>query len=66
MRVKTRNLRRNENPAVTLAVGNRTRVVLCGWFARCTRPATGTTAHRILGQVPTCDRCAAFAAGVSP
>jgi hypothetical protein len=33
----------------------------CGWFAGCGRPATGTTPHPILGEVPTCDRCAAFA-----
>lgn len=33
----------------------------CQWFARCDRPATGTTAHPILGQVPTCDRCRRFA-----
>lgn len=33
----------------------------CAWFAGCGRPATGTTPHPILGDVPTCDRCAAFA-----
>lgn len=35
----------------------------CRWFARCGRPATGTTPHPVLGDVPTCDRCAAFAGG---
>lgn len=34
----------------------------CKWFARCGRSATGTTPHPVLGAVPTCDRCAAFAA----
>lgn len=31
----------------------------CGWFALCERPATTTRPHPILGDVPTCDRCAA-------
>lgn len=35
----------------------------CRWFARCDRPATGTTPHPVFGDVPTCDRCAAFARG---
>jgi hypothetical protein len=34
---------------------------ICQWFAGCGRPATGTTHHPILGDVPTCDRCAEFA-----
>jgi hypothetical protein len=34
---------------------------ICQWFLRCTNEATGTTPHPILGEVPTCDRCAAFA-----
>lgn len=34
----------------------------CMWFARCENPATGTTPHPVLGDVPTCARCAAFAA----
>ncbi|MHB8538168.1 MAG: JAB domain-containing protein [Candidatus Dormibacteria bacterium] len=34
---------------------------VCRWFLRCGRPATGMTPHPILGDVPTCDRCAAFA-----
>lgn len=34
---------------------------MCEWFARCGRTATGTTPHPILGEVPTCDRCAEFA-----
>ena len=32
--------------------------VLCEWFARCTHPAAGTVWHPILGDVPTCRRCA--------
>jgi hypothetical protein len=35
----------------------------CEWFALCDRPAAGTTAHPILGAVPTCDRCNEFAGG---
>ena len=31
---------------------------LCEYFAGCTRAAEGTVAHPILGQVPTCQRCA--------
>lgn len=36
---------------------------MCEWFLRCTREATGTTSHPILGEVPTCDRCRVFAEG---
>jgi hypothetical protein len=36
-------------------------LTLCEWFAMCKRPATGTTPHVVLGQVPSCDRCHAFA-----
>jgi hypothetical protein len=35
----------------------------CEWFARCGRPATGTTLHPVLSAVPTCDRCHQFATG---
>jgi hypothetical protein len=35
----------------------------CMWFALCDRPATGVTAHVVLGNVPTCDRCHKFATG---
>lgn len=35
----------------------------CMWFAGCTNPATGTTPHPILGDVPTCVRCHKFATG---
>lgn len=30
----------------------------CEWFARCERPAAGTVAHPVLGDVPTCQECA--------
>lgn len=30
----------------------------CRWFAGCTNPAEGTVAHPVLGDVPTCRRCA--------
>jgi hypothetical protein len=33
-------------------------VVVCDWFAACTRPATGVVAHPVLGYVPTCGECA--------
>jgi hypothetical protein len=33
--------------------------MMCEWFALCTRPASGVVAHPILGNVPTCARCAA-------
>ena len=33
----------------------------CRWFVLCGRTATGTTPHPVLGAVPTCDRCHAFA-----
>jgi hypothetical protein len=38
-------------------------ILICAWFARCGRPATGTTPHPVLGDVPTCDRCHRFATG---
>lgn len=41
-----------------------TMVDVCRWFARCGRPAAGTTSHPVLGEVPTCDRCHKFATGV--
>jgi hypothetical protein len=31
----------------------------CQWFALCDHPATQTRSHRILGDVPICDRCEA-------
>lgn len=31
---------------------------VCAWFAACTNPADGTVEHPVLGQVPTCRRCA--------
>lgn len=37
-------------PAVELGV--------CRWFALCDQPADGVVAHRVLGHVPTCERCA--------
>lgn len=37
-------------------------VPVCGWFAGCDNPATGETPHPIIGAVPTCDACDAFAA----
>jgi hypothetical protein len=36
---------------------------ICRWFLKCGRPATGTTPHPVLGDVPTCDRCHTFATG---
>lgn len=33
----------------------------CEWFAGCTSPATGTTPHPVIGQVPTCFKCHTFA-----
>lgn len=30
----------------------------CEWFAFCQNPAAGNVAHPVLGQVPTCQRCA--------
>lgn len=32
--------------------------MICQWFALCTNEATQTISHPILGEVPTCDRCA--------
>ena len=31
---------------------------VCAWWALCTRPATGTQPHPILGPVPICGPCA--------
>lgn len=30
----------------------------CEWFALCPNPADGTVSHPVLGDVPTCTRCA--------
>lgn len=30
----------------------------CQWFAFCPNEADGTVAHPVLGDVPTCTRCA--------
>jgi hypothetical protein len=35
----------------------------CQWFLNCTREATTTAPHPILGDVPTCQKCHDFAAG---
>lgn len=31
---------------------------VCEWFALCDHPADGVVWHPILGEVPTCLRCA--------
>jgi hypothetical protein len=31
---------------------------MCEYYLLCTNEAEGTTAHPILGKVPTCTRCA--------
>lgn len=33
----------------------------CHWFLNCTRDARNMTPHPVLGELPTCDRCHAFA-----
>ena len=33
----------------------------CMWFRNCQRPATCTTPHPTLGEVPTCQKCHDFA-----
>ena len=38
-------------------------VVACGWFARCDRPANGVQPHPILGDIPSCQRCADVVSG---
>jgi len=55
-----RTLARNCKANIRAALDRRS-APTCRWFARCGRPATGTTPHPILGQVPTCARCDAFA-----
>jgi hypothetical protein len=30
----------------------------CEWFALCDHPAAGVVKHPVLGDVPTCERCA--------
>ena len=35
----------------------------CQFFLRCENPATTTVPHPILGDVPVCERCAAWRAG---
>jgi hypothetical protein len=36
---------------------------VCRWFLLCTRPATTEVEHTVLGMVPCCEKCAAFARG---
>lgn len=36
-------------------------IMQCTWFARCPNDATHLVPHPIIGYVPACDRCAAFA-----
>ena len=36
-------------------------VPLCQWFLKCFEPAVEMVPHPVLGQVPCCARCAAFA-----
>jgi hypothetical protein len=31
---------------------------MCKWYLLCTNPADGVVKHPILGNVPTCTRCA--------
>jgi hypothetical protein len=33
-------------------------VPVCQWFALCDNEAVGTVGHPVLGDVPTCQRCA--------
>lgn len=33
-------------------------LVVCQWFARCTREAAGVVEHPVLGHVPCCQECA--------
>ena len=32
--------------------------MMCEWYALCDNPPAGTVTHPILGEVPTCTRCA--------
>jgi hypothetical protein len=32
--------------------------MICQWFLLCDHEAAGTVSHPILGDVPTCQRCA--------
>lgn len=34
---------------------------VCQWFLTCTRAATGTVAHPVLGDVPACEQCTTLA-----
>jgi hypothetical protein len=36
---------------------------MCQWFLMCTNEAIATVRHPILGDVPVCARCKAFAEG---
>jgi hypothetical protein len=31
---------------------------MCGWFAMCSREASGYVLHPVLGAVPVCSQCA--------
>jgi hypothetical protein len=33
-------------------------IVICQWFAACTREAHAVVTHPVLGYVPTCQACA--------
>jgi hypothetical protein len=60
-RVKLEAVHLFEAPQL-LEADTKAEALVCEWFAGCDRPATGFVGHPVLGDVPVCEHCGAFAA----
>lgn len=61
VRVETANGVVNLHGSTKVRIFEASRDQKCRWFLLCPNPATTAVAHPILGDVPCCAKCAAFA-----